>query len=135
MLSEKRDFPRETRDYIPKLIATVLIAKVPQLYGFKNIKKMKPYEYEYFFAPGGTDLVNLGRFMGFTREHIKKLNPALIRGFIPRKEKGYWIRIPKGHLKNASLYIRRLLKQQQYAQAKKSVAVNEHSRTKNIAVE
>ncbi|MEZ4872891.1 MAG: hypothetical protein R2827_11785 [Bdellovibrionales bacterium] len=50
---------------------------------------MKPYEYEYFFAPGGTDLVNLAHFMGFTRKHITRLNPALLRGFIPNEEKGY----------------------------------------------
>tara|TARA_B100000749_G_scaffold279661_1_gene273057 strand:- start:43007 stop:43975 length:969 start_codon:yes stop_codon:yes gene_type:complete len=124
-LSEQKDFPKETREYIPKLIATVLIAKVPQLYGFKNVKRMKPYEYEYFFAPGGTDLVNLATFMGFTRKHIQRLNPSLIRGFIPSQEKGYWIRIPKGHLLNASAFIRRLLKQQENAKVKSSIAIND----------
>ena len=56
ILSKKKGFPKETREYVPKLIATVLIAKAPKLYGFKNIKPMRPYAYEVFHVPGGTDL-------------------------------------------------------------------------------
>ncbi len=109
VLSKKRGFPKETREYIPKLLATIMIAKAPKLYGFKNLKPKRPYKYEYFFAPGGTDLNLLSRFMGFSKKYFKRLNPALKYNLVPQKISGYWIRIPKGHAPNASRFIRRLL--------------------------
>ena len=105
-LAKQPDFPKETRAYIPKLIATILIAKNPKLYGFTNIEPMEPYAYEPYFAPGGTDLHGLASYIGFTAEHLRRLNPGLVKGFIPKIEKGYWIRIPKGHLNNVSRYIK-----------------------------
>jgi membrane-bound lytic murein transglycosylase D len=105
-LSRKRDFPKETREYIPKLLATVLMAKIPKLYGFKKPKQMRKLEYEPFYAPGGTSLHNMAKFMGFSPKHFSNLNPALLKGFIPKHIKGYWLRIPKGHLANAAQFLR-----------------------------
>lgn len=107
ILSKKSDFPRETRDYIPKLLATLMMAKAPKLYGFHNLKPLKPHSYEYFYVPGGTDLEDMAQFIGFTKKHMRGLNPALLKNYIPKSELGYWIRIPKGHTANASLFIRK----------------------------
>ena len=41
-LAQKENFPRETREYIPKIIAAMIIAKAPKLYGFKTINPMTP---------------------------------------------------------------------------------------------
>lgn len=106
VLSRKKDFPAETADYIPKLIAAMLIAKAPELYGFQDLKLMRPYEYEYFNAPGGTDLENLAHFMNIDREALLRLNPELVKGFIPQFVDYHRIRLPKGTLAKAREFVR-----------------------------
>lgn len=88
--------PKETREYVPKIIAALLIAKAPSLYGFNNLDIRKPYEYEYVWAPGGTSITRLADFLDVTRNYLKELNPELTRGYIPNKIKSHRIRIPKG---------------------------------------
>jgi len=96
-LSKKRDFPTETKHYIPKLLASVLISKAPGFYGFGNIVRDRPYRYEYYFVPGGTDLHNLAYSLNVERGFFTKLNPELKRGFVPKKVALHKIRIPKGY--------------------------------------
>ena len=96
ILSKKRGFPKETREYVPKLIATILIAKAPKIYGLKSVAPLKPYRYEVLKAPGGTDIYKLAHRLGVSQKKIKDLNPGLIKGFIPGFVKGYRIRVPKG---------------------------------------
>lgn len=106
VLSKKRDFPRETRDYIPKMIAAMLIAKAPKLYGFKGLKPQTPHSYEYFYAPGGTDLFALADHLGISRKRLKTLNPELVKGFIPSFVQNHKIRIPPGFTIRVSKLIR-----------------------------
>jgi membrane-bound lytic murein transglycosylase D len=108
VLSKKPDFPAETREYIPKMLAAMLIAKVPKLYGFTDVVPKEPYRYEYFYVPGGTDLINLASALGVNSEMLKRLNPELTRGFIPPSVKNHRIRIPTGYTLAASSYVRAL---------------------------
>jgi len=109
-LSKQKDFPRETREYIPKLIAAMLIAKAPKIYGFRKIKPLAPQSYEYFFVPGGADLVNIARYVGLKKHRLTQLNPELTKGFVPTFVKNHKIRIPKGYSSKISLYLRKKLK-------------------------
>lgn len=106
-LSKKRGFPKETREYVPKLIATILIAKAPKIYGLKSLKPLKPYRYEVLKAPGGTDIFKLASRLGVSERKIKDLNPGLIKGFIPGFVKGYRIRVPKGKKSRARALLSR----------------------------
>lgn len=106
VLSKKPDFPKETRDYIPKMLAAMLIAKVPKLYGFTDIIPDEPYRYEYFYVPGGTDLLNLANAIGVQSQVLKKLNPELVKAFVPSHVKNHRIRIPSGYTMAVSQYIR-----------------------------
>lgn len=106
ILSKQRDFPKETRDYVPKLIATVLIAKAPKLYGFRDIKQLQPHSYDVFHVPGGTDLYNFAQHMGLQPKILQVLNPGILKGFIPRFVKNYRVRIPKGYTPKAVRYLK-----------------------------
>lgn len=106
-LSQKKDFPDETRNYIPKLIAAMIIAKTPHLYGFRNIKPWKPYKYTYIHAPGGTDLHNMAAFLGVSPKELTKMNPELKKGFIPKFIKNHRIRIPSKHYVKATNFLRK----------------------------
>ncbi|MCB0412134.1 MAG: lytic transglycosylase domain-containing protein, partial [Bdellovibrionales bacterium] len=109
ILANKPDFPKETRDYIPKLIATMLIAKAPGLYGFHNIEKVPPHEFDYFSVPGGTDLVTLAEAIGVSQSSLRSLNPELIHGFVPRFVRSHRIRVPQGFTMKVSQFVRQQL--------------------------
>ena len=96
ILSKKSDFPKETKQYIPKLIAALLISKAPQLYGFSEITPQAPYTYDYFYVPGGTDLLSLAERLNLPSKELTKLNPELLRGYVPSDVKNHKIRIPAG---------------------------------------
>lgn len=106
VLSQKRDFPRETREYIPKLLAAVLISKAPKLYGFTNLDPKDPYSYDYFHVPGGTDLMNLAKYLDIDHKQLTQLNPELLKSFVPSFVKSHRIRIPKGSSSKVSSYLR-----------------------------
>lgn len=106
VLSQKRDFPKETREYIPKLLAAVLISKAPKLYGFTNIEPKDPYSFDYFHVPGGTDLMNLAKYLNIDHEKLNRLNPELLKSFVPSFIKSHRIRIPKGSSAKVSTYLR-----------------------------
>lgn len=105
ILSQKPDFPKETRDYIPKLIAATMIAKAPKLYGFRE-PSGKVQEYNYFYVPGGTDLFRLAEHLKIDRKTMTKLNPELIHGVIPKEVTSHRIRIPQGSAKQVALYLK-----------------------------
>jgi membrane-bound lytic murein transglycosylase D len=106
ILSKRADFPDETKQYIPKLLAAMLIAKAPKLYGFHELNPQEPYRYDYFAVPGGTDLYNMARAIGVSSAQLVQLNPELIKGFVPSFVNSHRIRIPKGLQPKVSSFIR-----------------------------
>lgn len=95
-LADRGALPEETRNYVPKMLAAMLIAKAPALYGFRDLNFQLPFAFEVFDAPGGTDLVALASHLGVSERSLTELNPELLKGFIPREVKSHRIRIPKG---------------------------------------
>ncbi|MAV91055.1 MAG: murein transglycosylase [Bdellovibrionaceae bacterium] len=106
VLSQKSDFPKETKEYIPKLLAAMMISKAPKLYGFKDLSPKDPYSYDYFFVPGGTDLMNLASYLDIDHDRLSKLNPELLKGFVPSFIRSHRIRIPKGFSPRVTNYLR-----------------------------
>jgi membrane-bound lytic murein transglycosylase D len=94
-LSRQRLIPPETRNYVPKLLAALLIAKEPQKYGF-DITYQEPLAYEYVTIPTTTDLEIIARLAGATLDEIKNLNPELRRWSTPPGIRDYRLRIPAG---------------------------------------
>lgn len=105
-LAEMGVLSDETKNYVPKAIAAMLIAKAPNLYGFRDIDYHLPISFEYFHVPGGTDLKELAHHLGVSEKHLKELNPELIHAYIPRGVKNHMIRIPKGSMLAVSNYVR-----------------------------
>lgn len=93
-ISQKKYLKRETKDYVPKFLAAVLIAKEPEKYGFYNIEYEEPVEYAVVTVPGGTDLHAVAKASNSGIEEIRELNPELLRMFTPPDIKEYEIKIP-----------------------------------------
>ncbi len=96
----------ETKNYVPKVLAAMLIAKAPALYGFRDIEYHLPESFEYFHIPGGTDLERLAAHLGVSAKHLKELNPELTHGYVPRGVANHLIRIPKGSMVAVSDYVK-----------------------------
>lgn len=105
-LADLGALPAETTNYVPKIIAAMLISKAPALYGFRDLSYQMPLAYESILVPGGTDLVQLASHLGVSEKYLKDLNPELIKGFVPRNIPEHGIRIPKGSTMTVSQYIR-----------------------------
>lgn len=91
--------PAETQEYVPKILAAMLISKAPNLYGFRELEKMTPVEYEFVAVQGGTDIGHIADQIGVTRQSLKELNAELTLGYVPRQIPSHYIRIPKGAAK------------------------------------
>lgn len=105
-LAERGALPEETSDYVPKIIAAMLISKAPALYGFRDLDYQMPLSFESISAPGGTDIVNLATYLGVSEKYLKDLNPELIKGYIPPDVRAHKIRVPKGSVLAVSQFIR-----------------------------
>lgn len=103
-LVQKGALPEETQEYVPKILAAMLIAKAPSLYGFRDVEKLDPLDYEVVSVPGGTDLDGVADHLGVTRKSLKDLNAEILLGYIPRQISRHFIRVPKGAGQMVSAY-------------------------------
>ena len=95
-LTKHRYLKRETKNYVPKMIAAALIAKEPEKYGFIDIEYDEPIRYEKVEIPDATDLRVIARCSEVDYEIIKALNPELRRWCTPPYYPNYQVKIPEG---------------------------------------
>lgn len=88
--------PEETRNYLPKLLAVLLIAKEPAAYGFDDLNYQKPLTFDIVTLPSNTDLALVARLCGVSYDEIVVLNPELKRWCTPPGVNRYPIRLPSG---------------------------------------
>ena len=86
---------RETRDYVPKLIAAALIAKQPERYGFTEIQPLPPLVFDEVTVSDATGLDVLARLADTTVAALLELNPHFVRGITP-PGRGVVVRVPRG---------------------------------------
>lgn len=86
--------PRETREYVPLVMAAMLIGRSPEQYGFA-IAQPVLVEYEKVTIPQAIDLRRVAEWAGTTVDEIQSLNPELRRWTTPVKS-DYEMKVPKG---------------------------------------
>jgi membrane-bound lytic murein transglycosylase D len=86
----------ETKNYLPKLMAALIIAKEPEKYGFTEIRYQDPPDFETVQVPTATDLEVIARLCDADYETVKALNPELKRWCTPPGIRNYEVRIPLG---------------------------------------
>jgi membrane-bound lytic murein transglycosylase D len=93
-LYDTRLLRRETKDYVPKLIAAARIAKEPARYGF-SVEGAGPTAYDSIVVPTMTGLDVIARLADTTVAAIRELNPQYLRLATPPGV-GSVVRIPSG---------------------------------------
>jgi membrane-bound lytic murein transglycosylase D len=94
-LAEGTFLRRETRDYVPKLIAAALVAKEPERWGFTGITPWQPLRYDSLEVRFAVGVDVLARLSGTSRDQMEELNPGLYRGVTP-PDRTVWVRVPEG---------------------------------------
>jgi len=95
-LTRGRYLQTETKHYVPKLLAALLIAKEPERYGFTELAYLEPLAYEMVMVPTTTDLEVIAGLCGSSYDELKELNPELKRWCTPPEAKNYEVRVPAG---------------------------------------
>jgi len=85
----------QTQNYVPAVIAAILISKNPAHYGF-DVDYEKPLEYETVTLDRPVRLGDLADQQLVSLETLQTLNPELRTNVTPRASDGYELKIPKG---------------------------------------
>jgi membrane-bound lytic murein transglycosylase D len=94
-LSQKRHLPRETRSYVPLILAATVIGKSPEAYGFTR-PSGSPLEFDVVELDAPIDLETAAKSAGTTVDEMKVLNPELRHWVTPLDRPNYSLKIPKG---------------------------------------
>jgi len=78
-----RLLPRETRNYVPKYMAALIIAKNPRQFGFAETHYDDSPKFVKVPVPPEKSLNDIAKLTGYNPEKLKKHNPALIGGITP----------------------------------------------------
>lgn len=90
----RRFLPRETRNYVPAFIASVIVAKDPTKFNFEPMRE-DPLEFDAIEVPDAVDLQFLSTKLDIPLDELRNLNPAVRRDLTPARRKTR-VRLPKG---------------------------------------
>jgi len=94
-LADARVLRRETRNYVPKLIAAATIARNADEYGFGDIEPFPADAYDVVKVPDATSFDVLADAAGTTERRIRDLNPQYLRQVTP-PDRAVQLRVPVG---------------------------------------
>lgn len=94
-ICSSRNLKRETKEFWPRFQAIAQIARAPEKYGFPR-RDEKKFARNHAFVPvqGCYSFRTLARLMDVDADHLRELNPALVRGMTPPGDDSYPLRVP-----------------------------------------
>jgi membrane-bound lytic murein transglycosylase D len=100
-------FRPETRNYVPRYLAALIIVRSPEAYGFV-VPRAEPFAYDEIVVRQSADLSEASHIIGCSYDDILELNPELIRKSTPPQQ-WYVLRIPPGTKSFYELRVAKLL--------------------------
>lgn len=93
-LAEQDYLALETKRYVPKLIAALIIAKQPEKFGFTGLQLLSPPKFDLLKVPPGMGLEAIALLTNSPKESIKQLNPELRQDKTPQNSAEYEVKVP-----------------------------------------
>jgi membrane-bound lytic murein transglycosylase D len=88
--------PKETREYVPLILAAMIVGRNPEQYGFEVAADAAVNAYDKVVVPNAVDLRRVAEWTGTTVDEIQALNPELRRWTTPVKYPNYEMKVPVG---------------------------------------
>ena len=95
LVEKPRILPRETREYVPMILAAMVIARNPTQYGF-DLEFEAPEPFERVTLPRAVDLRRIAEWTETDVDEIQALNPELRRWTTPVHADAYELKVPVG---------------------------------------
>ncbi|MDE0107895.1 MAG: LysM peptidoglycan-binding domain-containing protein [Bryobacterales bacterium] len=93
-LIRRRALPRETRNYVPIILAMTFVGQNLSLFDLGEIDYAPPLEYDTVRTAGEASFALIADATGYSLDAIKELNQGLLRSATPPY--AYDLRLPKG---------------------------------------
>ena len=98
-LYRRNALPKETRNYVPIILAVTIMAKNPAQYGLDSVAKEKPVPYDTVKIDYPIDLRLAAECVDASATDLLDLNPSLLRMTTPRdtgKDREFELHLPAG---------------------------------------
>jgi membrane-bound lytic murein transglycosylase D len=92
-LHRRNAIPRETRNYVPAILAMAIVSRNLSAYGLAELDPESPLKYDTIHVSAATNLGLIADAADVPVTDIRELNPALIKSVAPA---GYDVRVPVG---------------------------------------
>ncbi len=94
-LYRRNVLPKETRNYVPIILAVTIMAKNPEQYGLSSVVKEKPIPYDTVKINYPIDLRLVAECVDASASDLQDLNPSLLRLTTP-KDHAFELHVPAG---------------------------------------
>ncbi len=95
LAATRRYLPRETREYVPMVLASMVIARNPERYGLSFSPAERPPT-DTVTLPGPVDLRRVAEWAGVSVDDVQRLNPELRRWTTPLRATSFPLVVPAG---------------------------------------
>jgi membrane-bound lytic murein transglycosylase D len=85
-LYRRHNLPGETQNYVPEILAAIIIANNPHQYGFDDVTLDPPVLTDTVSVDYSVDLRLVSDLVGAPIDELEALNPSLLRGVTPPDE-------------------------------------------------
>jgi membrane-bound lytic murein transglycosylase D len=94
-LYRRNVLPKETRNYVPIIVAVTIMAKNPTQYGLDHLEKAQPVPYDSVKIDHPVDLRLVAECVDASAADLQDLNPSLLRMTTP-KDHAFELHLPAG---------------------------------------
>ena len=94
-ISKTRLIRRETKEYVPRIMAATIIARNPDRYGFTQ-ESAEPHQFDEAIITRTVHFRAIANATGIPYEELRLLNPELRRDATPPGDETYHLKVPVG---------------------------------------